>query len=492
MRVELTEPDHALFFRVVVAVGGFVVDELWFPVDLMGKSQTETIGDLICDTEFRVAVAACSLSSDTYGGCSPDVMGWSRTSSCSPLFPPPFPAPPPQPPSPSAPPSPLPPTGCKDPSAVNFDADAVLSDEPLCRAIAWGCTLPGAVNFDAAANANDGSCIFRRTLCIATLTAWPFTSSVGMIPWPVEAHLLDDGTNCSIGQVRFGRCLALYPPTPKSRDAVLSFPNFPQGSVDVTAEVGLHSSSRPHGSARFEMRAVTRRGDVVASDSVVRGRTSALSVPTVLRVSVDDAEGLTLQLRVTNEDGDGYQDLAIWGGPIVQCQDSCPCAPAIPSDTNRVDGAVPSPDISGLDRGISILKHLASGDLTAGDRDSLVLLAGALVGGGLVFLVCACGCAIRRRKMRTRSRRGGEGKRHALVLSRREDHEFDCNNDDLYDETLRPMLTLIGDVRVSRCNRGSNAGERDSANGCMSLLELCGDSSAPATAEGESVKLLLE
>ncbi|KAL3930122.1 MAG: hypothetical protein SGPRY_001674 [Prymnesium sp.] len=296
--------QYAASFRVKVAINEFLVNEISFPFDPLGVTQLEVVDHLRCDTRYRVSVSACSRPEEPLGGCSSELEGYATTAPCK-LFSESLPL---QMPFPHAELR----LGCKDPEAANFDVNAELHDNSTCLTAKWGCTLPSAENFDPGANSNDRSCKFPASHCAMPLTEWPHTATVDMEDWPIFSHELDDGSNCSIGPVvTFAHCLTLIPPRERTRDAVVSFPSLPAGPVHITAEVGMQPSAAVRGKASFEMRLMDSHGDVIVSDSSVRGRTGQLIPPATLRVATADASGLTLQLRLNNEDGVSLNDFIV-------------------------------------------------------------------------------------------------------------------------------------------------------------------------------------
>ena len=50
-------------------------------------------------------------------------------------------------------------SGCTDPAAFNYDANAT-DEDGSCIAVLNGCTDPAADNYFAGANTDDGSCIY--------------------------------------------------------------------------------------------------------------------------------------------------------------------------------------------------------------------------------------------------------------------------------------------------------------------------------------------
>ena len=310
---------------------GFLVNEFSFPFEPVGTQQHEIIVDLLCHTRYAVAVSACTSAKEIWGGCSADIVSEMSTLPCKEISPhasnlwPPPPGWPPHPSVPSSPPEmPGRSPGCTDPTATNYDANAFMGSRDVCQAASWGCTLPTAENFDPAANSNDGTCKFSSLHCATSLVDFPFSASTLHGGGAQASHL---GTsNCSVGPlVHFSQCLTLTPPSDRLQDAVVSFSPLPEGPIHVTAEVGVHTFAEKKAKVRFEMRLVTGLGNVVASDFVIRGRSGMLIPPVLLRVGVADAAGLTLQLRVNNEDGSARNDKAVWGGPILQCANRCPC-----------------------------------------------------------------------------------------------------------------------------------------------------------------------
>ncbi len=90
-------------------------------------------------------------------------------------------------------------------------------------------------------------------------------------------------------------------------------------------EVGLDPHAGRHGSAEFELRAVTGQGEVIASDIAIRKRVGLQSLPAVLRVDLNHGGASALQLVVNDQDGSAMDDLVVWADPLVYCEGSCPC-----------------------------------------------------------------------------------------------------------------------------------------------------------------------
>ena len=337
LRVRISQFQQAFVatLRLRVVIDGALVDELRRPFSPDSTDQLENLGDLTCNTSYMVFVSACSMDDDWLGGCSSPLNATAKTSACPN---------PPSPPSPS-PPLPLPPSqpvftlhdhGCKDPSAITFDASALVADDTMCVSPVRGCTLPSATNHLPGANINDKSCVFRTSQCVSPLTDQIFVARAGAREWPILVNRTSDGSpTCTISpSVSYERCFTLNPPKSKLLDAVMTFDLSPS-AVEATVEVGLDPRAGRKGSVEFELRVATRTGEVVASDIAVRTRIGLSSPPALLRVQIENASGAVLQLIVNDQDGDARDDYAVWANPLVYCDGKCPCSsPAASSRTN--------------------------------------------------------------------------------------------------------------------------------------------------------------
>lgn len=337
--------QYVSWFRLRVLVADAIVDEKHFPFDPDGTHQLELVDELVCDSLYVMFLSACTKEDDWLGGCSTEVNASAKTSSCGEPEPPSIPSRPPNPPllepltrPPPSSSTPLVPTipisaGCKDPDAATYDAGAVVDDPSLCLLGIWGCTLPTALNHQRTANLNDGSCDFSSSRCAATLVAQPFWVKAGKMPWSASVNTSADGSRpCRISpSVSYDRCISVTPPVDKSRDVVVSF-LLPSNAMEVTVEVGLDPHAGRLGNAEFELRAVTKQGQVVASDIAVRKRLGLHSLPSVLRVNLVERQASVVQLIVNDEDGSAIDDLAVWADPLVYCEGKCPCLFAHASD----------------------------------------------------------------------------------------------------------------------------------------------------------------
>jgi hypothetical protein len=91
--------------------------------------------------------------------------------------------------------------GCTDPTAINYDSEAVIDNGTCTAAPVPGCTNPIADNFNPLATFDDGSCIISGCLDIAALNYDPIATQ-------------DDGScyftlpNIVINEIHFNPCLA--------------------------------------------------------------------------------------------------------------------------------------------------------------------------------------------------------------------------------------------------------------------------------------------
>ena len=61
-------------------------------------------------------------------------------------------------------------SGCLDPQACNFNANATCYDYTSCDYSCWGCTNPQAVNYNPAATIDDGSCCSATNYLTGTVS----------------------------------------------------------------------------------------------------------------------------------------------------------------------------------------------------------------------------------------------------------------------------------------------------------------------------------
>ena len=82
--------------------------------------------------------------------------------------------------------------GCNNPSACNFNANAILGDETQCTFDCVGCTYPNADNFTAGATQDDGSCQFTiANPCPTDLNGDGSTTTADLL-----VFLVDFGNTC--------------------------------------------------------------------------------------------------------------------------------------------------------------------------------------------------------------------------------------------------------------------------------------------------------
>ena len=82
--------------------------------------------------------------------------------------------------------------GCNDPSACNFNANAILGDESQCTFDCAGCTYPNADNFTVGATQDDGSCQFTvANDCPADLNLDGAVTTADLL-----VFLVDFGSSC--------------------------------------------------------------------------------------------------------------------------------------------------------------------------------------------------------------------------------------------------------------------------------------------------------
>lgn len=311
---------------------------------------------------------------------------------------------------------------------------------------------------------NDGSCRFPESQCAIPLVQEPFVARGGRETWQVAVNRSTDGSSCAIGPaVPFDTCLSLVPPPHKSTDAILTFV-LPKNVVEVTVEVGLSPRAGRYGSVEFELRLVSKAGDVVASELIVRTRRGAQIPPALLRVARPEAQrgmtGILLQLVANNEDGDSGSDIAVWGNPLLYCDSSCDqCGTQTTikhEETDVKQEETQGPAASSLQSPLERLRDVEADPFTIG-----VAIAVFAVSVSLLLWICGwiCGCC------------ANEGRR--------------TSPDDVASQAGR----VIGEVNIMRRKRSEENGERLSLVGAAAVEE--DEAGEDAERHGATVHIVL-